>query len=134
MRSHWKKWIACSLCIVLIGVCAAACAEEAEKEIFTSGLYYQYTLNEDGTATITKYSGDAADLEIPPILDRHTVTAIGDGAFSDCRFLTSVTVPDSVTEIGRDAFARCEHLTLTVGKGSCAEQSCIDNELKYVNP
>ena len=61
-----------------------------------------------------------------------SVTSIGDGAFADCDSLTSVTVPDSVTSIGRDAFARCESLILTVGKGSCAEQYCIDNGLNYV--
>jgi GH24 family phage-related lysozyme (muramidase) len=39
------------------------------------------------------------------------VTAIGDGAFWDCRSLTSVTLPNSVTAIGRNAFRGCSSLT-----------------------
>ena len=30
MRSHWKKWLACSLCIMMIWACAAGFAEETE--------------------------------------------------------------------------------------------------------
>ena len=40
-----------------------------------------------------------------------TVTAIGDGAFSDCSGLTSVTIPATVTYIGDNAFKNCTALT-----------------------
>ena len=40
-----------------------------------------------------------------------SVTSIGEGAFQDCDFLTSVTIPDSVTSIGEYAFWYCESLT-----------------------
>ena len=39
------------------------------------------------------------------------VTTIGDYAFSGCRRLTSVTIPDSVTTIGERAFSGCWSLT-----------------------
>jgi hypothetical protein len=39
------------------------------------------------------------------------VTKIGDSAFSNCRVLTSVTIPDGVTDIGDYAFYMCEMLT-----------------------
>ena len=41
----------------------------------------------------------------------NSVTSIGDGAFSDCTSLTSVTIPNSVTSIGDWAFAGCTSLT-----------------------
>ncbi|MEE0948207.1 MAG: leucine-rich repeat domain-containing protein [Bacteroidales bacterium] len=37
----------------------------------------------------------------------YDVTTIGDGAFSFCSSLTSVTIPNSVTSIGASAFAYC---------------------------
>ena len=38
-------------------------------------------------------------------------TSIGDNAFTFCRSLTSVTIPNSVTSIGADAFFGCDSLT-----------------------
>ncbi len=39
------------------------------------------------------------------------ITAIGNSAFYDCKFLTRVTIPDSVTSIGDCAFYLCSSLT-----------------------
>lgn len=38
-------------------------------------------------------------------------TEIIDDAFSDCTSLTSITIPDGVTKIGTNAFSGCENLT-----------------------
>ena len=40
-----------------------------------------------------------------------SVTSIGEGAFSGCESLTSITIPSSVTSIGECAFEGCESLT-----------------------
>ena len=55
---------------------------------------------------LVKYSGSAADVEIPD-----SVTAIGNGAFAGCADITHVTIPRSVTSIGENAFKNCEKLT-----------------------
>ncbi|MDE6433192.1 MAG: leucine-rich repeat domain-containing protein, partial [Lachnospiraceae bacterium] len=61
---------------------------------------YEYSVNNDGTVTIERYTGSAATLQIPSILDGKNVTVIGESAFQYCRDLTSITIPNSVTSIG----------------------------------
>ena len=39
------------------------------------------------------------------------VTEIGEDAFQDCSYLTSITIPQSVTKIGSQIFAKCKRLT-----------------------
>ena len=104
----FKKLLAILLACLLMIPCGLALAEDAEA--LTSG-DFEYTLNTDGSATITEYSGEAESLTIPAELDGHPVTAIGDIAFFRCEALTSITIPDSVTSIGANPFAYCEQLT-----------------------
>ena len=76
---------------------------------------YTYITN-NGTITITKYTGSGGDVTIPDTINGLPVTSIGDSAFSDCTSLTSITMPNSVTEIGDGAFVRCSGLTnVTIG-------------------
>ena len=81
---------------------------------------YQYTLNTDGTATLTKFTGTNAN--VPAFVKDHTVTEIAPYAFAILKagsttqatpntLLLSVTLPDSITTIGDHAFADCEALT-----------------------
>ena len=62
---------------------------------------------------LKKYKGKSADVVI---LD--SVIGIGDGAFSDCRNLTSISIPDSVTSIGKNAFEYCVSLSNIMIPGS----------------
>jgi len=67
----------------------------------------------------------------------NNVTSIGGWAFADCSNLTSVTIPASVTSIGKNAFHYKKDgsyipldVTLTVERGSYAEQYCKDNNIR----
>jgi uncharacterized repeat protein (TIGR02543 family) len=96
------------------------------------GYNYEYKVNADGNATITKFLGPDAstkstgsyNIEIPTELNDIRVTGLGDYSFavdadsdagypgnSLCRNIHSVTIPESVTSIGKYAFARCSSLT-----------------------
>ena len=61
-----------------------------------------YTTN-NGTITITGYTGPGGAVTIPSTINGLPVTSIGNYAFSNCTSLTSVTIPDSVTSIGLGA-------------------------------
>ena len=50
-------------------------------------------------------------LTIPATIKGKPVTSIGEGAFSMCSALTSISIPDRVTSIGERAFLGCKSLT-----------------------
>lgn len=97
-------------------VVTTAIPELLDKE-YTQG-DYKYKLFRDGNAAITEYTGSAVELTIPSHIDGHKVTGIGYAAFSECRSLQSVTIPDSVTHIGSAAFSYCTYLQSIVIPGS----------------
>ena len=78
-----------------------------------------YSVNDDNTTvTVAGYSSGnkpTGDLNIPESVTysaiSYPVTSIGEGAFSYCSGLTSVTIPNSVTSIGDGAFGGCSGLT-----------------------
>ena len=80
-------------------------APYVEKKVF------EYTLDDDGNATITKYDGNVRALTIPDTLDGYTVVAIGSSAFAKNTYLQSVVIPDTVTKIDAGAFSECTNLS-----------------------
>ena len=61
-----------------------------------------------------------------------SVTIIDTRAFMNCIRLEHINIPASIRKIGFEAFADCGGLkSITVAKGSSAEQYCIENRLPY---
>ena len=72
--------------------------------------------NEDGTLTITGYSGTNPDLFIPSEMNGKTVTSIGEDAFWYNSVVKNVTIPDTVKTIEPYAFRLCKTLeTVKIG-------------------
>ena len=72
---------------------------------------YEYTLQEDGTARIDRYTDQVpADLVLPAELYGAPVTSIGKEAFAKQPGITQVTVPEGVTTISDGAFKFCDRL------------------------
>ena len=122
----FKKLLAILLTCLMLIPCGVAMAGEAET--LTSG-DYKYTLNDDGSATITRYTGKAKALTIPSELDGHPVTAIGDMAFFYCTSLTSITLLDSISSIGANPFAYCKKLTQIIVSPDHPTLATIDGVL-----
>lgn len=74
---------------------------------------YGYRFLADGTVEIEKFASDVTGAVIvPAAIAGKKVTSIGDGAFSGCSGITSLTLPDSVKRIGVGAFLNCTGLAL----------------------
>ncbi len=72
---------------------------------------FEYTTDDDGNATITKYYGNVSALFVPKTIDGYTVTAIGNNAFNGRTELVSVVIPSSIVTIGSCAFYSCSNLS-----------------------
>ena len=100
---------------MLLSVCLTASADGPYK--VRENLYcYLYQFPNSYEAYVA--SGDqpyTGDVDIPQSFyyegATYVVTKIDEGAFKNCRDLTSVKIPNSVTEIGKEAFAQCLGLT-----------------------
>lgn len=116
----------------------------APEDEGTGKMVFHYTVV-DGKATVTKYEGTAALVEIPAVLNGYPVARIGERAFEgntylsavvvpegvvaidwfafyNCAALFDVTLPQSVTEIGHAVFDGCAAPTLVCPKGSYAAE------------
>ena len=85
----------------------------------------QYTLSNDNSYYIVTGIGTCTDtdLVIPSVYERLPVAEIASSAFSGCKSLTSVEIPDSVTSIKESAFNGCTSLTGVYYNGTAAEWS-----------
>lgn len=99
---------------------------------------FNYSTNSDGTITISKYIGTAAEVTIPDTYNGMTVTSIYNYAFEKNTNITSVTVSDNVTSIGVRVFEGCTNLkTISMNSvkkiGSYAFYGCTNLETVSMN-
>jgi hypothetical protein len=71
---------------------------------------FTYTTNQ-GTITMTGYTGKGGAVAIPATINGFPVNSIGICAFQGCTNITSITIPNSVLSIGELAFTACWGLT-----------------------
>lgn len=135
MKRKMRLRIALLSAIILLVTVApempVAYSENREKpETLISGSFV-YSLLDDGTTKIERYTGEEEKIMIPEELDGNTVTAIGsyvlyrleqkpcvitdDGMTAmptpdPPPYITAVILPDSITTIGRSAFSMCIYL------------------------
>jgi hypothetical protein len=125
------EWLALLLLVLVAGV--TGCRPSGGINPEASAHDFIYTTN-NGTITITRYTGPGGAVVIPSkiaglpvtsiarfgfrsptnltsITIPNSVTSIGDSAFWERTSLTNASIPNSVTNIGRGAFYGCASLT-----------------------
>ncbi len=71
---------------------------------------YSYTLNDNNEATITGYAGESASVIVNRIDGNYKVVAIGENAFANNKKIKTVELSDAVKVIGDGAFTSCTAL------------------------
>lgn len=80
-----------------------------EKREIQSGSF-TYIENEDGTVTITNYTGNTKELRLPSILDDRIVSGLSYNAFNSAKDLESVELSKSIEHIDGNPFSGCNNL------------------------
>src|SRR5580765_1733947 len=71
---------------------------------------FTFTTN-NGVIRITGYTGTNGVVVVPSTTNGYPVVSIGDNAFFNQTFITSITIPATITNIGSSAFNSCAGLT-----------------------
>lgn len=114
-----KKIISVISSLLIAGTLAfgfSACGSNGTDsgDTFQENFYYTAVCENGRTVSYTLRSiGSVSDAEIviPSEYRGKPVTAIGESAFFNSKYITGITIPDTVETIGKYAFNGCERLT-----------------------
>lgn len=89
-----------------------ATPEDEEVTSFDDGILTYTVIDDSRFVEVTKCVTTATHVNILPKIDGYTVSSIGEGAFSGCTALQSITFPKNaeLNSIGSYAFAECSSL------------------------
>lgn len=98
----------------------SGCSNLAAISVSASNEYYSslngVLFDKERQTLMTYPGGKGGDYIVPG-----TVSYISPGAFSECQYLTAVTIPDQTQDIGMSAFSDCARLTnAVIGNGVTA--------------
>lgn len=80
---------------------------------------FEYVAYKDGIE-LTRYNGNASSVSVPEKIDGKQVLRLGNSVFENCKWLTTVTLPNGLTSIGNKTF-RSTTLTHIVFPNSIEE-------------
>lgn len=99
------------------GILGSAAETYAKNNGIPFNSAFGYSVGTDGV-TITSFSGNDKDLDIPSSIGDKPVVAIGEEAFKYNTKIEAVTIPSSVKKINSKAFYGCSNLkTLRISEG-----------------
>lgn len=110
--------------------------ENYELEIITDG-DWQYSVKDDGTIYIIKYTGQGTEIAIPSAIDNKNVSEIGDYVFSASTDIKTVSIPNSIT-VSEHSFDGCDKATIIYTdnetmdyvQGCCGDNAYFDYDKK----
>ena len=122
--------------LISLVFCGAVAFAEEESPVIDATRRWLYQVTE-GSAAIVGYTiKPVGALIIPDTVDGYAVKGIGNGAFSYCYGITSVTLPNSLTHIGDAAFEWCISLTrvnLPAGVTNIGVNPFAHSRLTHIN-
>jgi len=103
-----RKRLLTAAIVLAMGSSIAGLPAAAAKSQTYGDLTY---INYGGWVEILDCAEDVVSVEIPEKIDGVKVRDIGDNAFSGCKSLIAITIPDCIETIGERAFSSCSSLT-----------------------
>lgn len=73
------------------------------RHIDESAGEFEYVVYKDGIE-LTRYNGNASSVNVPEKIDGKQVLRLGNSVFENCKWLTTVTLPNGLTSIGNKTF------------------------------